>query len=164
MHTEGEYLAGLIAATKGNYAAAEKEFGSAIQSQPKAIEFYMALAKVYAMQAKTQQAIQILVAAINVDPKDVEVRILFADQLQTSGDLGGSLKVFEGLFAEGIRTPEVITGLGLFNPLQIQKSCDRLALRFLGFSRGVGRIDQALREYSQKYPTEYPQEQSNPLG
>lgn len=130
----GEYLSGLIAATKGDYPASEKSFVIAIQSQPQTIEYYKALAKVYAQQAKTQQAIEVLVAAIKVNSKEVEVRILFADQLQTSGELGGAHKVYEGLFAEGVRTREVITGLAL-------------CLRFAKANQYDPLIEQRLLEY-----------------
>jgi Flp pilus assembly protein TadD len=94
----------------GDVKAAESNYVSALRHEPQHFKALLGLGQLKLNASKVQSAIELLKAAVEVDPRNTDARHFLARAYSVNGQLGEALKLFTKLISEAPRDADMRAG------------------------------------------------------
>jgi tetratricopeptide (TPR) repeat protein len=96
----------------GDLRHAESNYVKALQHQPRHFKALLGLGQLKLNSSKAQEAIQLLKAAVEIEPQNIDARHLLARSYGLNSQIDDALALFEPLTRDAPHSPEIWAGYG----------------------------------------------------
>lgn len=127
------YLRGIQALQSGDYSRAAEFFEVAIKNKPDEASYYAKLAlTLLRAQRSFSRAIEAALKAIELDPYNVDYRLLLAELYEQTGAKSMALKTYEEIIRWDPTNQRALQALGSTKPVTMSEKIIRAIKSFLG--------------------------------